>query len=135
MDTGAIMMVLGQQEAEELGVWMEELIPTSISIQVANDITEPALRMILVLVSCKNKAGILRTPRQQAYMMEGAVQLFLNHKALEELGCIKKDVFPRPMTEDISQVQQLGAEENKVCRCPTRSLPPPPPAKISIELT
>ena len=62
-------------------------------------------------------------------------QLLLSHKALEELGCIKRDVFPRPMTEGISQVLELGAEENKACRCPTRSMAAPPPPKIPFEPT
>ena len=32
-------------------------------------------------------------------MMPGAQQLFLSHEALEELGCIRGEVFPRPMAE------------------------------------
>ena len=67
--------------------------------------------------------------------MKGSRQLFLSHMALEELGCIKENVFPRPMVEDGNQVLELGAEEDKACRCPNRSLPPPPPAKILCEPT
>ena len=52
----------GQCEAEELGVQMEELLPTSVTIQVAN--REPALRIKIVVVSGKDEAGILITTRQ-----------------------------------------------------------------------
>ena len=41
---------------------MEELLPTSVTIQVAN--REPALRIKIVVVSGKDEAGILITTRQ-----------------------------------------------------------------------
>ena len=59
-DTGAMMVVLGQCEAEELIVRAEELVPTSVTIQVVNRVTEQALGMILVVISCKDEAGVWR---------------------------------------------------------------------------
>ena len=73
---------------------MNELIPTKVTIQVANGEVVRALGMILLVISCKDKAGVMHTMRQQAYVMLGAVQLFLSHEALDELGCIRGEIFP-----------------------------------------
>lgn len=72
VDTGAMMVV--QHETEELGVWEEELVHTSVTIQVLNGFTEPALGMILVVISCQHEAGVLRSFQQQACPMRGAGQ-------------------------------------------------------------
>ena len=36
---------------------MEELLPTSVTIQVANGITVLVLGMILVVISCRDESG------------------------------------------------------------------------------
>ena len=128
-DTGAMMVVLGLQEAVQLGVRREELLPTMVTIQVANGEMVKALGMILLVISCKDEAGVLRTMRQQAYVIDGAGQLFLSHEALEELGCIKGEVFPWPMVE-VGQVSGVGEGEDRTCKCPERSLPLWHPASI-----
>ena len=54
----------------------------------------------------------MRMMRQQAYIMPGAKQLFLSHKALEELGCIRGKVFSKPMVSEI--VGRALAKDNYV---------------------
>ena len=76
-DTGAMMVVMGLKEMEQLGVRRDELLPTMVTIQVANGQVVRALGMILIVISCKDEAGVMFTMRQQAYVMPGAKQLFL----------------------------------------------------------
>ena len=71
-DMGAMMVVMGLHEAMALGLWVEELLPTLVTIQVANGITEPALGMIKVVISCRDEVGNLKMMRQQVYVMRGA---------------------------------------------------------------
>ena len=79
---------------------MDELLPTTVTIQVVNGEVVRALGMLLLVISCKDEAGVMHTTRQQAYVMPGARQLFLSLEALEELGCIRGKVFPKPTTEE-----------------------------------
>ena len=55
--------------------------------------------------------------------------MFLSHEALEELGCIRGLVFPKPMAE-VCEMSGPEADEEDICKCPTRSLPPANPKKI-----
>ena len=55
--------------------------------------------------------------------------MFLVHEALEGLGSISKDVFPRLVMEE-GNIAELTDEEKKSCRCPKRRLPPEKPTKI-----
>ena len=57
-DTGAMMVVLGVKEVERLGVRLNELLPTTVMIQVANGEVVKALGMLLLLISCKDKAEV-----------------------------------------------------------------------------
>ena len=104
-----MMVVLGVMEMGRLGVKESELLPTSVMIQVANGKVVEALGMLLLVISCEDEAGVLCTTRQQAYVMLGAKQLFLSHEALEELGCIRGEVFPKPMVE-MGEVSETGVE-------------------------
>ena len=128
-DTGAMMVVLGEQEVRSLGVGMNELLPTTVSIQVAICMVVKPLGMVILVISCKDEAGIWRTMRQQAYVMAGAHQLFLSHEALEELGCIRGELFLNPMAE-VCEISEPEIEGEDKCTCPTRSLPPANPEKI-----
>ena len=56
--------------------------------------------MLHLVISCNDEAGVTHTTRQQAYVMPGTRQLFLSYEALEELGCIRGEVFLKPMAED-----------------------------------
>ena len=93
-DSGAQMLVMGLKQAQELGVVEETLIPTTVTIQVANGVTERALGMLMVFVICKDTSRSIRATRQQAYVMKGADQLYLSQEAMEDLGCIQPGVFP-----------------------------------------
>ena len=58
VDMGAMMVVLGEKEMGMLGIRRNELIPTTVTIQVANGGVVRALRMILLVISCKDEAGV-----------------------------------------------------------------------------
>ena len=133
-DTGAMMVVMGMCQAEELGVHQEELLPTTVSIQVANGVTEQAKGMIILHITCKDGTGRQRSTCRQAYVMEGTRQLFLSQEALEELGSIKEGVFPQPQVEQC-QVMEMGSGDEEASICPARSLPPMAPSTILYEPT
>ena len=116
------MVVMGLHEAMALGVWVEELLPTSVMIQVANGITEPALGFIIVVASCRDESRNLKMTRQQAYVMRGAGQLFLSYEALEELGYIRGDEFLSSVAENGGQMFEPEDEKAERCTYPTMSL-------------
>ena len=103
-----------------------------VTIQVVNGEVVRALGMVLIVITCKDEASVLHSMRQQAYVMPGSKQLFLSHEALEELGCIRGEVFPKPMAE-VCGASEIGSEEVRSCDCPARSLPPAPPESIPFE--
>ena len=51
VNTGALMMIMGVNEAIIMGMNMEELILTSMTIEMANGTTEKLLWMVLVSIS------------------------------------------------------------------------------------
>ena len=77
-DTGAMMVMLGEKEVKSLGVQLNELLPTTVSIQMANgEIVRPR-GMLILIISCKDEDGALRRTRQQAHVMSGTHQLFFS---------------------------------------------------------
>ena len=52
------MVVLGKEEMGWLGVKLNDLLPTKVMIQVANGEVIRALGMVLLVISCKDEAGL-----------------------------------------------------------------------------
>ena len=102
---------LGMQEVMKLGIQMEEILPTLVTIQVVNGITDPVVGMTIVVISYRNKIGLWKEMRQQAYVMKGANQLYLSQEALEELGYIKKEETMRWAEERRYEVVEREEEE------------------------
>ena len=59
-DTVAMMVVMGLCQAEELRLKEEELLIISVTIEVASEVMETALGMVLVHTTCRDGLGELR---------------------------------------------------------------------------
>ena len=133
-DIGTTMVAIGEKEVRSLRVQLSELLPISVTIQVADGRFVKPRGTIILLIPHKDEDGVLWTTRQQAYVMSGAHQLFLSHKALEELGYTRGTAIPQPMVR-INKVPEYGTEEEETCKCPVRSIPPVNPERIPLPPT
>ena len=87
-DTWVQMMVIGPQHLEELGITMEECHRAAMVINVANNVPNKMMGIVLLEISARDSKGRRFYSWQQAYILQGADQVFLNHEALEDLGCL-----------------------------------------------
>jgi hypothetical protein len=117
-DTGAQMVVIGPRQLERLGVMKSELIPATMKILTADGNSMCGSGAILLRITAV-VGGVQRSSVQQAYMAEGADQLFLSQECLVDLGCIEDD-FPNggPVRQVgvAAQVEEPGVVPGQPCQ-------------------
>ena len=93
-DTGATVVCGGTELMLELGIRLEQLLPTNLTLFTADKKSLTVLGVVPVIISVKCGDGGTATTRDLLYIVEELSSVFISRDALSSLGIISKE-FPQ----------------------------------------
>lgn len=137
-DTGAMIMVGGDELLPALGLEKSDLIPVRIELSAANNSKLKILGGIFITVWGRGKEGKKISTRQLCYIQDGDNKVYLSENACKNLGLIPQN-FPligsclhadaiNTGTHTAHTCNMLPGSQK--CICPKREKPPPEPKAI-----
>jgi hypothetical protein len=144
-DTGATVVFRETGLMQEMGLKLEQLLPTNLTLFTVDKKSLTVLGAVPVIISVQCEDGGTATTRDLLYIMEELSSVFISRDALSNLGIIGKE-FPKVHSSMslswVAGVQGSSAdtaiEQNSIkpdhfigetadCGCSVRELPPEPP--------
>ena len=135
-DTGCQSCLAGLKVIHPLGLRESDLMPVTMQMRTANNLGIKILGATVLRMSAKNPEGKTLETRQMTYITDTSDKLFLSREACSALGIIN-DTFPTVGSEFNQHTHITSAlhEQPKVCDCPKRTSPPPPPTSLPCPAT
>jgi len=133
-DTGCQSCLTGLKVVQRLGLREEQLIPVTMRMHGANNDGIRILGALLLRISCINSTGQTVATKQMTYVTDSSDKLFLSREACTTLGIIP-DNFPCAHASAFCNTDSAHEPSVAPCGCPTRQLPPPPPASLPFPAT
>ena len=144
-DTGATVVCGGTGLMQEMGLKLEQLLPTNLTLFTADKKSLTVLGAVPVIISVQCEDGGTATTRDLLYIVEELSSVFISRDALSNLGIISKEL-PKVHSSTslgwVAGVQGSSADtaieqpcikpdnftgETADCGCPARERPPEPP--------
>ena len=120
-DTGCQSCLAGLNIARRLGLSEQDLIPVTMRMHTANQNSIKILGAAIVRFYGDSQSGNLYQTKQILYITDSSDKLFLSRETCVALGIISA-TFPT-----IGEIGSIDDDEDEVCTCPKRELPPVPP--------
>ena len=150
-DTGAQLTVVGLSLIHQMGLTKSELIPLAHGVSTANNAGLKLLGGAFMEFTALDQQTRTRRTKQLCYVAEDIKGIYLSKSACVDLGVIQKE-FPKIGAVEDSSLNSNTNEsfminKNKTsylssyyktdreCKCPERTLPPPPPEKLPFPAT
>ena len=143
-DTGATVVCGGKQLMQDIGIKMEQLLPTNITLFTEDKKSRCVLGAVPVVITIGSEDGGSASMRDFLYIVEELSSVFISRDALASLGIIRKE-FPKVPNNAslgwVAGVQGSSADtaidqpcikptnfagDTADCGCPVRELPPEP---------
>ena len=93
-DTGATVVCGGTGLMQEMGLKLEQLLPTNLTLFTADKKSLTVLGAVPVIISVQCEDGGTATTRDLLYIVEELSSVFISRDALSNLGIISKE-FPK----------------------------------------
>ena len=137
-DTGAMIMVAGEELVAGLGLSTSDLIPVSTELSAANNSELKILGGVFLQVWGRKTSGEKIVTRQMCYIQKGANKVYLSENCCVNLGLISTN-FPligeclhadsiNTAESSTSRCDRSHSDDN--CSCPKREKPPPKPTAL-----
>ena len=130
-DTGCQSMLGGLNLLQALHLQQNQLIPVNMKMTAANSKGIEIIGALPLRISGVSETGEIISTRQLVYFTPATNRLFLSKHACIALGLISKN-FPS-IGENLEVTDSRKHPESAItseCKCPKRTIPPPPPKTI-----
>ena len=119
-DTGATVVCGGTELLQGLGLRLERLLPTNLTLFTADKNSLTVLGAVPVIISVKSGDGDTATTRDLLYIVEELSSVFISRDAMSNLGIVSRE-FPK-----VASNMSLGLVAGS--RGPVRTPPSTSPA-------
>ena len=135
-DTSCQSSLIGFKQIQRLGLTKRDLINVNVRIHAANNQAIKILGAAILRITGIGRDGRQRETRQFSYVTNEADKFFLSKNACIDLGLVS-ETFPTIGETNASTTTPFNAlpVTATICDCPTRSPPPPIPAKLPYAAT
>ena len=134
-DTGCQSCLGGPNLLQSLNLQRHNLIPVSMKMTAANNKGIEVIGALPLRLSGTSAAGKTVSTRQLVYFTPATNRMFLSQQACRSLGLVSENFPSIGETLQVNTIKQPESAITKMCQCPKRTMPPPPPQTLPYPAT